>query len=400
MRTNKYGVRGLKGVQLPNAFVYFWVPPISLQKAGVFHYTTLGSDFTSAIAKANALNKDLDSYRGVTRPIKPKLTTVGPATVGYLIREFEASPQFARYAPRTQEDYSNMLRTVETQIVCDQEMFGVLSVSAVTRQLAYNIYERNVLVHGLASANKTISVCRRVFRYGMIKSTEIAYNPFSLLDIMMLPSRRQRWSDQQLIQFLKTSEQMGLRSIGLCALLCMELVQRPGDILSMKWGAYQQREGTWHIRQSKRGAVVRVPETRRLRKALDVARRLAKEKAGGNIDEVPVCQTVTGKRWHRRNFTKAVRRIARATGLPDDLQIRDLRRTGATEGASAGATPAELMAVGGWANPASITPYLVQTVEQAANFQAKRDVYSRFAKTIGGDWFDRDCRLGTYSATH
>jgi hypothetical protein len=40
--------------------------------------------------------------------------------------------------------------------------------------------------------------------------------------------------------------------------------------------------------------------------------------------------------------------VSRITGVPDDLQIRDLRRTAATEGASAGATPAELMAVGGW----------------------------------------------------
>ena len=88
-----------------------------------------------------------------------------------------------------------------------------------------------------------------------------------------------------------------------------------------------------------------------------------------------VCGTVTGKRWHRRNFTKAVRRIARAAGLPDDLQVRDLRRTAATEGASASATPAEMMAVGGWVNQASIRPYLVQTLEQAAAFQAKRDEY-------------------------
>jgi hypothetical protein len=29
----------------------------------------------------------------------------------------------------------------------------------------------------------------------------------------------------------------------------------------------------------------------------------------------------TGKQWYRRNFTKALRRIARAAGLPDELQI-------------------------------------------------------------------------------
>ena len=55
---------------------------------------------------------------------------------------------------------------------------------------------------------------------------------------------------------------------------------------------------------------------------------------------------------------KAVRRIAPAAGLPDELQICDLRRTAATEGASAGATPAEMMAVGVWANPASIVHIL------------------------------------------
>jgi hypothetical protein len=34
-----------------------------------------------------------------------------------------------------------------------------------------------------------------------------------------------------------------------------------------------------------------------------------------------------------------------------------------------------MMAVGGWANQASIQPYLVQTREQAAAFQRKRDAY-------------------------
>jgi integrase len=160
---------------------------------------------------------------------------------------------------------------------------------------------------------------------------------------------------------------MGYPSVGLCALLCMELVQRPGDILNLRWGAYEKRNGTWYIRQTKRGAVVRVPETQRPRTALLSAKQVALQKSTGDINELLVCPTVTGKRWQRRNFTGTVRRIAKATGLPDDLQIRDLRRTGATKAASAGATSLELMAIGGWANQSSIRPYLVQTVEQAAN---------------------------------
>lgn len=144
----------------------------------------------------------------------------------------------------------------------------------------------------------------------------------------------------------------------------MELMQRPGDILNLTWDAYQDAETVWQIRQSKRGAVVRIPETRRLG---GIRRRTKRNAFEGN--GTLVCPTITGKRWHRRNFTKAVRRIARAARLPDDLQIRDLRRTAATEGASAGATPAEMMAVGGWVNPASIRPYLVQTREQGPHFR-------------------------------
>src|SRR5207302_4740167 len=93
------------------------------------------------------------------------------------------------------------------------------------------------------------------------------------------------------------------------------------------------------------------------------------------INGLLICPTKTGKRWQRRNFTKTVRIIARAAGIPDDLQIRDLRRTAATEGASAGATPWEMMAAGGWQNQASIRPYFVGTPEQAATFQLKREAY-------------------------
>lgn len=309
--------------------------------------------------------------------MRPRLKPVGPGTVGCLVREFEASPRFARYAPRTRQDYTFIYRDVETHLVHNLRMFGELNYSEVTKQLVYTLYEQYVVKHGNGSANRAMSAWQAVFKYGRLKIAEITFNPFLQLDKQGSPPRRQRWTDQQLNAFIKKADKMGYSSVGRCALICMELVQRPGDVLSMRWGSYEECDGTWSIRQSKRGTEVRIPSTERLRSALVAARRKAKASAGSDFSSRLVCATVTGKRWHRRNFTKTVRRIARAAGLPDDLQIRDLRRTGATEGASAGATPAELMAVGGWVNQASIRPYLVQTLEQATNFQAKRDDYCR-----------------------
>ncbi len=375
MRRNKYGVRGLSGVHLKRGLVYFWIPPASLQKAGIFKHTTLGTNFEVALAEARNWNTKLKTYRTSVNGVRPRLTIIRPGTVGHLVRQFEASPRYACYSYRTQQDYSWMYRSIEVQSLDGNEKFGEMKASEVTRQLAYALYEKNVLLRGHDSANKAMSGWASAFRYGMLKFPEIACNPFSDLDKLSSAPRRQRWTDQQLDKFIQAAEELGFPAIGRCALMCMELMQRPGDVLSLTWDAYQRTEKVWEIRQSKRGAVVRIPETRRLRLALNAVRRKALLNASGNT--MIVCPTVTGKKWHRRNFTKAVRRIAKASGLPNDLQIRDLRRTAATEGANAGATPAEMMAVGGWTNPASIRPYLVQTRQQAAAFQAKRDTYRR-----------------------
>src|SRR5450631_2627525 len=106
MRANKYGIKRFKGVRLDRGLVYFWVPPIPLQKARIFRHTTLGTDFGRAIAKACELNSKLGSYRGDSAGIKRTLTLIRPMTVGFLVREFESSPRFARYAPRTRQDYA------------------------------------------------------------------------------------------------------------------------------------------------------------------------------------------------------------------------------------------------------------------------------------------------------
>jgi integrase len=377
MRTNKYGIRGLKGVQLKRGFVYFWTPPVSLQRRKIFRFTTLGTDFDDAVAKARELNSKLEAYRGVVNGVRPMLRTARPMTVGWLFQQFEVSPRFTRYAVRTRQDYSTAYRGLEIHMIDDHRMFGEIEIAQVTRKVAYTVYEQYVSRHGNDSANKAIGACQMPFNYGTLKIEGIDSNPFLQLGKRGSPPRRQRWSDQQLDLFIKKAEEMGYSSVGRCALMCNELVQRPGDILSLTWCAYRDREQAWFIRQSKRGAEVLVPSTERLRMALDIPRSQTLASVGSEFNSPFVCPTPTGKRWHRRNFTKTARRVARAAGLPDDLQIRDLRRTGATEAASAGATPLELMAVGGWTNQASIRPYLVQTLEQAATVQAKRDAYRR-----------------------
>jgi integrase len=230
MRRNKYGVRGLSGVRLKRSLVYFWAPPISLQKAGIFKHKTLGTDFEIAAAEARDRNTKLEAHRVAINGVRSTLTTIESGTVGHLVRQFEASPRYARYSERTRQDYSWMYRSIEVQTLDRDQMFGEMMTSEITRQLAYAPYEKNVLLRG---------------------HSEIKFNPFSDLDKVSSPPRRQRWTDEQINAFMKTAKTLGYPSIARCALLCMELMQRPGDILSLKWGAYQEADGVWHIRQTR-----------------------------------------------------------------------------------------------------------------------------------------------------
>jgi integrase len=366
-RTNKFGVPRLCAYKSSGGFRYYWKPSKTAFRTGKFRHVSLGADLT--------LNRKHQMFCARLNS-KPCLAVVRPNSVAHLFRLFGASPKYARYSRRWQQDAHWIFRRLEVIELDGRRLFGNITIARVTRQMAYTLYEICITNHGIESANKMTTACRAAFQYAALRPPGIFENPFSRLGKMTPPSRRQYWTPEQFDLFIKMADWLGYPAIGRCALLCMELMQRPGDMLSLKWGAFDERRNTWFIRQTKRGTEVFIPPTICLMRALDAARKAVMTKApGGDIADLFICATPTCKRWHRRNFTKAVRLIARAAGIPDDLQMRDLRRTAATEAASAGATPAELMAVGGWQNQNSIRLYLLQTAEQAASCQAKRESY-------------------------
>ena len=71
-----------------------------------------------------------------------------------------------------------MYRSIEVQTVVGHETFGEMKASEVTRQLAYALYEQNVLLRGHDFANKAMSAWVAAFRYGLLKLPEITSNPF------------------------------------------------------------------------------------------------------------------------------------------------------------------------------------------------------------------------------
>ena len=59
------------------------------------------------------------------------------------------------------------------------------------------------------------------------------------------------------------------------------------------------------------------------------------------------------------------RKVMDDAGLPRELRLSDLRRTGTTEMVEAGVGMAQIMSVTGHANPASVKPYMKNTLKSA-----------------------------------
>ena len=75
-------------------------------------------------------------------------------------------------------------------------------------------------------------------------------------------------------------------------------------------------------------------------------------------------------------LSKVARKVMKLCGLPDELRIADLRRTGTTEMVEAGVSMGQIMSVTGHANPNSVKPYMKNTYASAENALTTRKKYA------------------------
>jgi integrase len=141
--------------------------------------------------------------------------------------------------------------------------------------------------------------------------------------------------------------------MALAVMLGWCLGQRPADLRSLAWTAYDQVAGQGKAgmqrRQAKTGGAVWVPVLPELRAMLDDT-----PKASTQI----VVSEVTGRLSKASDFQHIFAAIRAAAGLPTDLQYRDLRRTLATALGAAGCTDDEIRAITGHKTRAVVAVYV------------------------------------------
>ncbi|CCC96864.1 phage integrase family protein [Azospirillum brasilense] len=333
---------------------WYWRTTPTVKALG-FCDEPLGDDTEKAIARARDLNAQVEAERTRRAGLEPSII---PGSVAELIGKYEASPQFAKLAPKTKQDYRLLLRRIE-------KVAGSKLVSSITRAWLVQGYEVVQGKSGLATANAVMRVWRILLGHACDRGM-IDFSPADGMRLIGTAARTQVWTRDQVETFCAAAEKHGRPSLALAVRLALDIGQRQGDILALKWSDY---DGTaFAIVQGKTKQPVRVPVTAQMQKLLSTVKRDAVQ---------VIVSEATGRPYAKFHFVHEFSRVRALAGLPTDLQFRDLRRTAATELGAAGATDDEIRSVTGHRSRGVVAVYVQPDGRMAESAQKKRQRLSK-----------------------
>jgi integrase len=340
---------------------WYWEPPLRLRRSHDLQVRALGADTPAAWAYARKLNKELANLD----PEAP-----APGTVAWLFEQFFASERFQGLAPNTQRDYRWLAKKLGG-IQLGNQPLGCFQARAIRPRHADKLYALFVKESGHNAAHYACRVARRVWKWaGRRELVDPHPNPWAEMELQSIPQRDQQWTPEQVQAVVAKAKELGRPSIGLAVELAYWLGHRQADVLSLTWSVLAASER----KTSKTGATV--PIDAAAYPDLDAA--IAEER--GRQQDVQgvlrwthlvVCET-TKQPWNRYTFTHEFRRIAKAAGIPDELQFRDLRATALTELKDAGADVIDMSTHSGHKTVSMSRRYARRTPEQFRRAAAKR----------------------------
>ena len=212
-------------------------------------------------------------------------------------------------------------------------------------------------------------------------------NPFKGVDIDYEPKHNRAATLAELMQFVRAADEDGTLSIGTAALLAFYWLVREEDIFTrVAWSDYRLGEQPNHVlvwhHKNRKSAKIPLP-------LLDVDGTELWPEMTARLDIMTRTGTLivmrdnpdprkkvhlpwmTGGRNPMRWVQAEVRRICRATGLPDDITFTSFRHGGHTDGADAGLTYAQMRALGAHKSTAALLRYAKETDAQRKTRQER-----------------------------
>lgn len=280
--------------------------------------------------------------------------------------DFYYSDFYKRLSYNTQDKYS-----AAHDNLC--KVLGVNKDISLIDRKSVNIYYKFVKsTRGQSAAALDMAILRRMFNIAMREWGWIDKNPFERLDIKRPPSRNIVWTQDELKKFVDKADKLGYKSVGLIAYFCYETMQRPIDIINLQWTDYISEQQVLEIVQKKTGTCLVIPISDKAAKILDNWYN-DQDFAGLLMYLSPYIFGINAVTpWDQSNLNKVFNKIKEAAGLRKEIQLRDLRRTAATDAINAGVTEDELRAIGGWKSRQVISTYARANIQTARNAQQKR----------------------------
>lgn len=242
-----------------------------------------------------------------------------------LIRIYRGSTDFTRTAASTREAYIRHLDAIRSK-------FGMLSCEELDDKRTRAKFKdwRDSMADRPRTADYAWTTLRRVLSFAKDRGY-LSNNICERGGRLHFGSRAAFvWQDDQIERFLRLAPAW----LHLPLLLALWTGQRQGDLLALRWEAYDGLTIRFH--QSKTRAYVAVPAPPRLKQALDATERVKPQ----------VLLNSSGKAWTGDGFRTSWRKGCEAAEL-GGLTFHDLRGTAVTRMALAGCTAAEIGAVTG-----------------------------------------------------
>ena len=234
-------------------------------------------------------------------------------------------------------------------------------LSTKQAKLAYDIW----CDRGISTANHIMATARILYNYAL-RMEHCFINPFTVVRKRATKPRKVVWSRGDVTKLLDAAySDFSTRNIGLIAHMAYEWCQRVGDMRVLTWDAIDFEQKRVIILQSKRDAQVELPIDDDLYDML-----VQQEQDFGFQPYVaprPVAYRGVYEPYTMYKLPLHARKLMDDVGLPKELRLSDLRRTGVTEMVDAEVGIGQIMSVTGHADPQSVKPYLKNTYVSANN---------------------------------
>ncbi len=366
---------------------YYWSPHKRDLKAGcAVRREALGSDFGTAIAKSELLNKHLDAWRQGRDA--PKDLDLQPdfGSLRWLVERYKRSRAWEKISERSRTEYEKVFRLVLEHPTKTKQELGRLPAASMSARAIDKLYvslqKGKRVERRLRTANLAISCMARAWDVVQRLYPAIVplQNPFRGVERDYSTGTTRPATREEAYALHTALLAAGERHLAAVPLICFEWHQRPENVLAghLAWTDYRptERRDAVRILHHKTGELVWLPLSDEdgplfpeLTDYLDTLERLGvpivllKEKGKG---------AKLARPFKMRAARSRVRKAANAAQLASDLTLAACRHGGLTELGDAELTEQGVMALSGHKTPEAARLYVKRTEIQRVTAARKR----------------------------